>query len=308
LSRVIVSHKRDHGKEGKLFKETALSKRDFLEEIPPDELKEAEICRIVPLSVRRDIESLVQKHSFKNAKPLFVKKYQFLRVFREKYVTRAPLTSLSARDIPNIADLRIRKQLLEFEPDKSLEERLLRFSQENKIYSVRYFPKDQTPIRINSVPNKWYMPADFYRVDIWRVPLKKGKYKYQGVFISRPEAEKSVSEGKPHPSAKFIMSLYKGDVIELSNGIIKELCLVKAFSTTQNKIDIRPIYAGGSISDWFKNTKEKLTSPFFPRDNKMEQNYKSINVLFSEYRVRLANITVDGRIFYQGQNRDSENC
>jgi hypothetical protein len=188
--------------------------------------------------------------------------------------------------------------------EQKLQDALLEFGRETGIYSVRYFFKDQTPACIGSCRNKAYMPGDFYRVDVWRIPQQKGKFKYEGVFLSRPEAMKeklgdnNVNKIYRHPAAKFIMSLCKGDVIELSGKSGKELCRISGFSTTQNKIDIRPIYASNTIAEWIKETHIKLTSSFWPADCE-GQYFKSINMVFTEYQIKLINITVDGRLFYR---------
>jgi len=312
LKAIIVSHKSDHGKEGKLYAETAMAKHPYLEKISPDELvNEKEVKRIVPKPIQADVSSLVEKEGFKKAKALLKTKYEYLRVFRDKWVTRAPLVSLSDRDIVNIADEDIRKKVQEFlllnpvHSKQELQDVLAQFSNENGIRSVRYFPKDQVPLSIDSCDNKAYMPGDFYRVDIWKVPLVKGKYKFEGVFISRLEAMwEHVSEKRKdqdllrHPAAKFVMRLCKNDIIFLSNDKEREFCRVAGYSTTQNKIDIRPLYASDSIAAWKKDTNNHLTSDFWSSGIK-GHNYKSINVLFSEFEVKLVKITVDGRFIFR---------
>ncbi|MDR0314025.1 MAG: type II CRISPR RNA-guided endonuclease Cas9 [Treponema sp.] len=311
LKSIIVSYKPDHGKEGKLYAETALAKHSYLEEINPTDLDENDINRIVPKAIQNEIAFLVQKDGFRKTKTAIQKKYKYLRVFRDKWVTRAPLKSLSERDIRNICDVGIREKVMKYvndHPAKSgekLQDVLERFSREENIYSIRYFPKDQNSVRIASCRNKWYMVEDYYCVDIWRIPDKKGNYKYEGVFISRPEAmwqqlhgDDTASLQKPHPAAKLIMSLCKNDVVKLSNENVQEFCRIAGFSTTQNKIDIRPIYASDSIAAWKKDTHINLTSGFWPSD--IEGHYfKSINVLFSEYEIKQVKITVDGRPLYR---------
>jgi hypothetical protein len=186
-----------------------------------------------------------------------------------------------------------------------MQEVLSKFSKETTIRSVRYFPKDQVPVPVGSGGNKAYMPGDYYRVDIWKIPLRNGKCKYEGVFISRPEAMRQLATTddstplrKPHPAAKLMMSLCKNDVIELSDDMTRELCRVASFSTTNNKIDIRPVYASDTITAWMRDTNIYLTSSFWPRV--CEGNfYKSINALFSDYQIKQVNITVDGRLFYR---------
>ena len=149
------------------------------------------------------------------------------------------------------------------------------------------------------------MPGDYYRVDVWKIPQAKGKYKFEGVFVSRPEAmrqklqgEETASLRKPHPAAKWIMSLCKNDVVKMTNETEQEFCRIAGFSTTQNKVDIRPLYASDTIAAWKKETNINLASAFWPMD--IEGNYfKSINVLFNEYEIKLVKITVDGRTIYR---------
>ena len=311
LKSIVVSYKQDHGKEGKLYAETALAKHSYVEQIVPEDLGEKEINRIVPKKIQADIALLVQKEGFRKAKTLIQKKYKHLNVFRDKWVTRAPFESLSERDIPNIADPVIRDQVQKFirshpvKAEQKLQDVLNRFSEKTGIYSLRYFPKDQIPVSINSCNNKAYMPGDYYKVDIWRIPQPKGKYKYEGVFVSRPEAMRQQLHGdnevylkKPHPAAKLIMSLCKNDIITLSNETEQELCRIAGFATTRNKIDIRPLYASDTIAIWKKDTNINLCSDFWPSDID-GQNFKSINVLFNEYKIKLVKITVDGRIIYR---------
>ena len=311
LKGIIVSHKSDHGKEGKLYAETAMAKHPYLEQISPDDLEEKEVNRIVPKTIQADIVKLVHNEGFRKAKALIKGKYEYLRVFRDKWVTRTPVESLSERDIPNIADPVIREQVRSFvdaNPPKSgqkLQDILAEFSKMTKIHSVRYFPKDQVPVTVDSCNNKAYMPGDFYRVDIWKVPLPKGKYRFEGVFVSRPEAMKQQLGGgasatlrKPHPAAKLMQHLCKNDIVLLSNDKEREFCRIAGFATTKNAIDIRPLYASDSIAAWKKDTNINLTSSFWPSD--MEGQYhKSINVLFSEFEIKPVKITVDGRPIYR---------
>jgi hypothetical protein len=150
------------------------------------------------------------------------------------------------------------------------------------------------------------MPSDYYCVDVWRIPLPKGKYKYEGVFISRPEAMNRTLRGdasfvllqKPHPAAKLLISLCKNDIIVLSNEEEYEFCRIAGFATTRNKIDIRPLYASDTISKWKNETNDHLTSTFWPIDVD-GQYFKSINVLFEEFLIKLVKITVDGIIIYR---------
>jgi CRISPR-associated endonuclease Csn1 len=316
LKSIIVSYKQDHGKEGKLYAETALAKHSYIEQITPNELNEKDINRIVPKTIQADIALLVQKEGFKKTKTLIQKKYKHLNVFRDRWVTRAPLESLSERDIPNIADPLIREQVQKFvksnpvKTGEKLQDVLARFSEKTGIYKVRYFFNFQKgEVRIKDCNNKYYMPGDYYKVDIWKIPCSNGKNKYEGRFIPRHEAknrspyENKVEENewslqKPHPAAKLIMNLCKNDIIVLSNKTKQELCRVAGYSASDDRIDIQPLYASDSIFAWKKDTNINLCSDFWPSNNKGHY-YKTINVLFNEYKIKLVKITVDGRLIYR---------
>jgi CRISPR-associated endonuclease Csn1 len=308
LKTMLISIKPDHGKEGKLYAETALAKHSYAEEIKPGDLNEKEINRIIPKTIQQDIAALVQQQGFTKARKEIAGKYKYLRVFRDKWVSRKDIAALKETDLERICDTRIRIELQKYinaHPAKEFAENLLQFSKRTGINSVRYFPKDQTPLRIKSVPNKYYMTEDFYRVDVWKVPIQQGKFKYEGVFVPRPKAADQNLYGdeddqlqKPHPAAKMVMRLHKNDVIELSNDNTREFCRIAGYATTRNNLDIRPIYASDTIAAWFKDTNVDLTSPFWPHDAGV-QYFKSVNVLFSEYRVKLVKITIDGRVFYR---------
>jgi 2'-5' RNA ligase len=51
------------------------------------------------------------------------------------------------------------------------------------------------------------------------------------------------------------------------------------------------------MAAWKKDTNIHLTSAFWPDID--GQNYKSINVLFTEFDVKLVKITVDGRVIFR---------
>jgi CRISPR-associated endonuclease Csn1 len=308
LKTMLISIKPDHGKEGKLYAETALAKHSYVEEIKPGDLNENEINRIIPKPVQQNIIALVQQQGFRKAKKEIAEKYKYLRVFRDKWVSRKNITALKDADIERICDTGIRTELQKYinaHPAKEFAENLLRFSKKTRIYSVRYFPKDQTPLRIKSVPNKYYLTEDFHRVDVWRIPAQQGKFKFEGVFVPRSKAADQNPYGneddqlqQPHPAAKLVMSLHKNDVIELSNDNTREFCRIAGLNNSSQRLDIQPIFASDTIAAWFKNTNINLTSSFWPHEAGV-QYLKRINVLFSKYQVKLVKITIDGRLFYR---------
>ncbi|MCE1169693.1 MAG: hypothetical protein LWX70_16560, partial [Sphingobacteriia bacterium] len=309
LENVIVSIKSDRGPEGKLYDETAVGAIKVLTRISPNELTEKDTLYINTLKIREYVLRLLQDKrrelgakAFNTVKKQLQQQYKYFDVLRIRWATTATLQSLTDRDITSIVDNRLREDVLKYVQEKSNGRKLAIVLQEyadtRQIRSVRYCPMGQVPVPIASNPNKAYLPYDFYRVDIWCLPGKKKKY--EGAFITRAEYYKgkttpTSSIKKPHPAAKLVMSLYKNDIVEISSSHRRELCRIAGYSTTQNKIDIKPIAAADSIADWMRDTKRELTSSFCSPDCK-EHNFKSINMLFTTYAVRQVNVSIDGRL------------
>lgn len=303
VSTMLVSRKPDHGWQGKLFMETAMGERTFFRKIPTSELGQSDVRSIVPLRIKLYVESLLQKSKFNTAKKELVQKYAFFVLAEKKLVTRAPIHVLSARDVEDICDPLIRDRAKSaingISDKKEIEAALRKFAEENHISTVRYFPKNTTASRIGSVYNKSYQPADFFRADIWSIPNKKAGFTYEGAFISRVEASK-FSEGglkvqrKPHPAAKHICSLYKGDVLEVEVEGRSVLCRIAGYATTRNNLDIQPLHASATINEWLANTPNEKTDPFWVPISG-PQNHRSINTLFRQGEVKPVKISVDGR-------------
>jgi len=304
LKNIVVSYKQDHGYEGCILKETAMGKHTYLVEVETKDIDENDITRIVPKHIKNEFIELVKKSGFKKAKQLFQKQHDCVKVYRDKFVTRAPVVSLTLRDIYNIADNNIRNDLINylekhpFQNETEYKNQLQDYCELNKIHSVRYFPKDQKPIQISSY-NKYYMPNDFFQVNIWRIPVSNSKYVYKGEYITRLEAYKKQKNKQPsknrHPAAKFIGSLHKNDIIFVSNAFHKEYCKITCFSSTNNCIDIQPLYPESSISAWKEKTNPRLLNSFWNKDCKA-QNFKNINTLFQDYSIILMKITACGEL------------
>jgi CRISPR-associated endonuclease Csn1 len=312
IETMAVSLKLDHGRDGKIFRETAMGKIRRIRKISPSELEEKEIKTIIPPKIKEHVQAICTNKKFKDVKEQIVKQFTHFYIVQEYWVSTTPITELSESDIKEgrIVDPIIRKKLQDFYKEHNgdkdeLKKILQKFSEMTQIKAVRYTPKDQIPIPIPSAPYKAYMPLDYYRVDIWEIPQRKKSRKdkpseYHGVFISRAMAYLDEKPDKPHPAARFIMSLYKGDIVQLEardpNISFREFACIAGYSATQNKVDIQPLSAAGSIAEWAKNTNKQFVSRFWPEECK-GQNFKSINSLFSEFIVKPVKITVDGRIF-----------
>ena len=89
--------------------------------------------------------------------------------------------------------------------------------------------------------------------------------------------------------------LHKDDYLEITTEGKHQLCRIAGYSASQNKIDIRPIYAVTDSYDWICSTNEKM----------LEQGWKlqkghffiSTNVLFGEKKACFITVSPIGRIF-----------
>ncbi|MBL4692274.1 MAG: hypothetical protein JKY92_02985, partial [Magnetovibrio sp.] len=252
LQKIIVSYKTDHGTNGKMFNETAYGI------VHPD---------------KQDPD---------------LKGYNL--------VTRKKIAALSQKEINAIRNLGWRTLAIEYveqakaagvKLDKNgLAKVLGEFGQKHNIKTIRILVTNQSATVIPSAPYKAYTPSSYVCVDIWQVPKgkpgkwKKGEYDWKGAFWSyaqckgeTPDKNEGKIEGKPiHPAAKFITRLFKNDVVELQDGDQTKIMRVGGFSTTNNRIDLRPQY--------------ETESP---------QKYISINVLKSSFKRKLK-IREDGSL------------
>ncbi|MDY0288994.1 MAG: type II CRISPR RNA-guided endonuclease Cas9 [Sphaerochaeta sp.] len=322
IRNTLVSHKIDHGHQGRMYKETATGRKLIKTLVPVNSLSEEQVPLLVDESWRMNFIKAKEKGiSFRTRRNQIMKKFleekqnnnPMVQVYKEVWVTRVPIVDLDATDIKahRILNKRLDAQISEKTIDvlndkKLLRERLLELSKEWNIKRVRYIPKGQLFSQIKSVPNKWYEDDGVCYTRIWRVPEKATKF--NGEFISYKQAYDE-AQGKMllrpkelHPASKRIMTLYKGDIIKITP---KEgqsyLAKVAGYSTTQNKIDIQPIYASGSLGEW-KTTMNPYITPnadFWSKVTTTGQNYISINVLFNSNQIELVKINPIGRIVHK---------
>lgn len=241
LDNIIISYKPDHGRNGKFFNETAYG---FVKD------------------KGRDFE---------------YKDYNL--------VVRKPIESLTEKMVKYIRDPHIRGEFEEFKnyppnSNKAHKDLLIEFSKLTGIKKLRILEKNQSVKPITSAPYKGYAASNYAYVDIWQIPKKKGgkyvkgEYEYKGEFVSFYDAMDDdifhKKSNRPHPAAKFIMRLFKDDMVELEGEIYK----VFGYAGLLNKIDLGPQYLSQ------KNRK---------------QTKISVNVLINKGLKKL-NIDVDGTI------------
>jgi len=231
LGDIIVSYKPDHGTVGKLFNETAYG-------IVPDD-KQDKNLKGYNLVTRKKIDALSEK---------------------EIHAIRNP--GWRNLIIDHVEQARARLGKLD---KNALAKTLAEFGTAHNIKTIRILVSNQSATVIKSAPYKAYAPSSFVCVDIWQLPKgkpgkwKTGEFEWHGAYWSydqcggkSPDKNKGLIKGKPiHPAAKFITRLFKNDLIEIRNGTETEIMKVAGFSTTDNKIDLRPQYLTESDRKFF---------------------------------------------------------
>lgn len=262
LRGVVPSIRQNHSHTGKLFKETAHGSHAF-----PD----------------------VERTPNNDGK---------LWAYRES------ITKLSLNDVrTGIVDPVLRKALvthIEHSSGVKLEKALADFSEQTGVRRVRIIARSQSVLPVASAPFKAYAAADFLCCVVWQVPGPKGKTKFVPVYWTRSEVA-AVAAGRtdfgarrPHPAAKKLHVLYKGDVVVLQDSRGEMLATVRGFSTSNNKIDLRPVYAADSVKGWVDDTNPQLVE--WRLRVSPGQNYESINRIYTVFRVTLIAVSPDGRV------------
>lgn len=199
-------------------------------------------------------------------------------------VTRKALASLTPKECKAIRDLELRTAVRDWLHEavgRKHEQALADFVVEHGIKRVRLLIANQTVQPVLSAPYKGYAPESYVCCDIWKVPKgragkwKAGEFEWKGAYWSYAETMNGMPDKimkKPHPAAQFVTRVFKDDMIAVKNGGITEHLRVAGFSTTNNKLDVKPEYATDA-----------------------PQTYVSINVLGSKGLRRL-HVTPDGRV------------
>lgn len=311
VKNIVVSFKPDHGAEGKLSKETLLGKIKREEPVDVSKIEASDIPLIKNDKVRSDFEKkFAETNDIKQVRKEFKDVYPQVKVYKEYFVARAAITSLKENNIEDIVDSKIRAKLQEFvtlHKGEKFESVLEEFSRETGVKKVRCLNHGQKPIIINGTVPRYYEPRDYCAAIIWEIPPKKDGTKptYKAQYFLRTEIGKNnkpkpeiISEWKKinHPAARQLpFLLHKDDYLEFSDNGKWYKCRIAGFSATNNKLDIRPIYAVNDCADWIIST----------NDNQLEscwnvqkgQNYISVNTLFGEKQARFITVNPIGRIF-----------
>jgi CRISPR-associated endonuclease Csn1 len=219
LDRLVVSFKPDHGGQGAMFNETA---------------------------------------------------YGFVDRNKALLVTRKPIASLSEKELDAIRDPQWKAKISDFfeqhtpaaRSNTSQRAKLLaEFGRLHGVKSLRILVKNASVTPVASAPYKGYAKAAYVCCDVWAVPKgkpgkwKTGEWTWHGVFTAYSDCPQGQppqsSETKPHPAARFVTRLFKDDLIAYDEGGQTEIMRVAGFSTTNNRIDLRPYTAAESQQKFY---------------------------------------------------------
>ncbi|MBR5965013.1 MAG: type II CRISPR RNA-guided endonuclease Cas9 [Treponema sp.] len=306
VKNIVVSFKPDHGAEGKLSKETLLGKIKREELVGISKIEAEDIPLIKSDKVRADFESaLAENNEIKQVIKQLKDVYPQVKVYKEYFVARTPLSSIKENNIEDIIDSKIRGKLQEFiavHKGQKFESVLEDFSIKTGIKKVRCLNRVQIPIVIKGDVPRYLAPEDYFAAIIWQIPPKKdgSKPTYEAQYIRRTEVgkdnkPKADAIKAPHPAAKKLGILHKNDYLEFSDNGNWYKCRVAGYSATQNKLDIRPVYAVNDCADWIISTNEYQLEPCWKLQK--TQNWVSVNVLFGEKQARFITVNPIGRVF-----------
>jgi len=255
LKSMLVSYKPDHSTGGQLFDETAYGFN----------IKSLENGVIKEFFVRKTLASLTWN------------------IIDNKDITNAM--------VQNEIDQYLNDRNLNSKnsDNRKLSQTLSEFSQQSGIQSVRIRAKNAEGYKLlfaganGRQGHKAYQKSDIFCVDIWRLPKKvKGGYEFRGTFTSRADAQAQkglILKNRPHSAAKWLMRLHKNDIIAMQFDDRNVFARIAGFSSTNNRLDIRPIYASQDISQWITSTNRGFLDPFWKPIN-ATQNHVSIDSLF----------------------------
>jgi len=257
LEEVVVSHKRDHTKNQKFFKDGAYGfvNQNARDKEMPDHnlvitkeltsLSETEILCIRDKVLRSAIKDFVNRELCVDLE-LAARHSKGLKTEEEKTLQKQ-YKSILKKSLP----MCLHRFGYEVWPAQKAKKRKGENSPDMRppLKRVRILVSNQSVKSIPSAPYKGYVPDSYVCCDIYRVPKgekgnwKKKQYEWKGEFrshIDMLKPPKDLNQWKPHPAAKHVMRLYKNDMVSLNENGKETYMRVASFSATNNKLDLRP--------------------------------------------------------------------
>lgn len=191
--------------------------------------------------------------------------YGFIDRKKHLLVTRKPIAALSEKELSAIRDPQWKAKIREFfdnqdakaRSDNAKRAKLLgEFGRQHGVRSLRIEVKNASVEPVASAPYKGYAKGAYACCDVWAVPKgkpgkwKAGEWAWEGRFTAYADCPQGIPPAahttKPHPAARFVTRLFKNDLVAYDDGGRTEILRVGGFSTTNNKLDLRPCTAAES--------------------------------------------------------------
>ncbi len=216
----------------------------------------------------------------------------------QRLATRKPITGLTANEIKNIGDDRIRRELLPLVDLSDAERKaaLLKYSQDTGHLRVRVHKVQATFETIRHGPDskgeshyRAVIPGENYCMDVVETPDGK----WQGVGITRFEAHQPGWKRKwrqKFPNGKLVMRLRKGDLLKIVHEGEEKVMLIHDLRPSANLCKMAPHNETGKLQERHDVDKDK---DLFRWDFGSISGYK-------QRSARLVRITADGQLIDPG--------
>lgn len=220
IGKTIISHKVDHGVEGALFKDSIYGE---VEQRAKDSGRDSLLTKdpAFNLVISKPIENLTEGQ---------------IDAIRDKKI-RETLQNLIHEKIVEQETKKRGKQIQEF---------LKNWGKEHGIRSLRILVKDKTAYPIfhgkksDGEPHKYFLISDDnLKLEVWKLPNRE----IDVIAVPRYEAAQAAAakdkspRKRPHPAAKLMFELFKGDTVKaLHKGEEKVLLLVSIRPSTGNEL------------------------------------------------------------------------
>jgi CRISPR-associated endonuclease Csn1 len=198
-------------------------------------------------------------------------------------VFRKALVDLTGPELDRIRDKGLRRRIKDAVDDalsqgEKLQTALARFADVHNIRRLRLLKKDATVRVIRNgagQPYKAIIPGENLFIDIWSWP--KGE-QWVGCAVSRFDAATRQPIPRPHPAAKRVMRLYKGDLIELDHEGGRQIMRVVRLEIAAGRVRLAGHREAGKLEDRHNDRDDPFRWLFMPIDHLRRRNARKIHV------------------------------
>ena len=203
---------------------------------------------------------------------------------RYNLVTRKPVTALTGNEIGRVRDARLREQLqsLAYEArrdGRKLEDALAEFAETQGIRRVRVLKTEKSvrTLRHGDRFEKAYSPGDNHRVEIYARP--GGKWEGEGVTVfDANQPGYAPAWRRRDPKAQLIMRVHNGDLIEADFGEGRNIFRVYRLEPSAKRVRLAAHNEAGSINDRHNDADDPLRWVFATYSKLQEAQARRVTV------------------------------